>query len=213
MSIRTAVNLAPFTIALLCTTACNEQTALDQPLEALEAAAEVWIYEGLPHQLREHALLQQELQRADIMQIGGFPFYTPKVAATTEQAGRLKKILGARNTYYIHRVPPTDCGPFHPDFAVTWMEGTTEHQLLLCFGCDEARFLADEQTLEYDLRSKKEIWTPSIPPVAGGLTFGLEKPNSFQFNKYLHLCPCLQLRAIYAQPPKKYGLFDASGLV
>jgi hypothetical protein len=157
MQILTTLQFSLLVVAFLCSTACNQ--ALNQPLEALKSADELWIYEGLPHQLQEHALLQQELQRPDITQIGGFPFYTPKVAATKEQARRLKKILGARNTFYAHdaEVEPSDCGPFHPDFAVTWMEGMTEHQLLLCFGCDEARFLAGTKTLEHNLRSQAEI--------------------------------------------------------
>ena len=169
LSTRTLANVLLLAAASICVSGCSDRRgsanaknsvtggALNQPLRALKSASVVFIYEGLPHQLREATLLRRELKRTDITQIGGFSFYTPKAMATPEQAQRLKKILCAKDNYYIYQGEPTDCGPFHPDFAVAWIEGETEYQLLICFGCNEVQFLSNDTKLEYDLRSIKEL--------------------------------------------------------
>ena len=137
---------------------CSRQTDIgnNQHLDALKSAPLLFVYEGLPHPLREASLLQSELKRTDITKIGEFPFYTPKATATSKQAARLKQILCRQANYYISGVP-TDCSPFHPDYAVAWMVSETEHQLLVCFSCDEARFLSADNTSSYDLRSTTEL--------------------------------------------------------
>jgi len=143
--------------ALLSAAGCSSVSPSIPSLSALKSAPVVFVYEGLPHQAREADLLEQELKRTDITRIGEFSFYTPKVPASETQATRLKAILCNEDSYYTYTGEPMDCGPFHPDFAVAWVEGETVHQLLICFGCNQVQFLSNNKKLEYALQPKSEL--------------------------------------------------------
>ena len=125
-------------------------------MNSLNSASTLSVYEGLPHQLREADLLEQEKRRPDIATIGGFPFYTLSVAVNERQATQLKEILGDNGRYYRYTVE-TDCGPFHPDFAVEWTDGDVTHRMLICFSCSEARILSDDLEENYNLKGVSDL--------------------------------------------------------
>ena len=85
---------------------------------------------------------QQEQKRTDTVQFGGYPFYTPRVLMDPTQTTKFLEQINLPVTFYIRRGEPLDCG-FHPDYAVSWMDGTSDRFVLLCFGCHQARFLID----------------------------------------------------------------------
>lgn len=122
--------------------------SFEEQLAALQSAKELSVYEGLPHQDDESLLFKNELTRADTIQIGGYPFYTPKKMATQIQSRQLAALFSDPDTFYISRGYPLECG-FHPDYAISYMEGSSERFVLLCFGCNEARFLIDPDGEEF----------------------------------------------------------------
>ena len=102
-------------------------------VRSLDAATSLSVSEGLPHQVREADLLEQEQQRTDTTMLGGFHFYTPPVTVDGARMKQLKTVLGDGDRFFTRGGVPSDCGPFHPDYAVQWMEGARTQQLLVCF--------------------------------------------------------------------------------
>ena len=127
-------------------------------VRSLDAATSLSVSEGLPHQVREAALLEQEQQRTDTTMIGGFAFYTPPVTADRDQARRLKQVLGDGDRYAsLSTRLPTDCGPFHPDYAVQWIDDAGTQQLLVCFTCGEVRRLSGSEQEEFHFGLMNEL--------------------------------------------------------
>ncbi len=126
-------------------------------INSFNSASTFSVYEGLPHQLREAELLEQEKKRPDITMIGGFPFYTPSLAVNQDQTIQFKKVLGNKNLYYTFTGEPKDCGPFHPDFAVEWTVDETPYRILICFGCAEAQIWSNDLKEEYDIAHLNDV--------------------------------------------------------
>ena len=54
---------------------------------------ELFVYEGLPHPMRENSYFEKEKNRKDVMKIDGHWFYQPKVKASGESHGDLMNLL------------------------------------------------------------------------------------------------------------------------
>jgi hypothetical protein len=104
--------------------------------EAVRRADEVVLYEGLPHQLFEKRLLEEERRTRAVVELGGYPFYQEPLALTARDAERLSEVLGDRETYQPWKGEKL-CGGFHPDYAVEWRVGANRYQALICLGCGE----------------------------------------------------------------------------
>ena len=141
-------------VGMLTASGCSQSPSW---IRSLNASSSFSVYEGLPHQLREADLLEREKRRPDITMIGGFPFYTPSVAVDTSQAMQFKKILGDDGRYVTYRGAPTDCGPFHPDFAVQWTDGAMGQQILICFSCSEARVVSNNEQEDYYFKGVSDL--------------------------------------------------------
>lgn len=61
---------------------------------------------------------------------------------TDEQRRALAHTLADESTFQAHATGKK-CGGFHADYAVQWKSGGHPYQVLLCFGCHEARSLGD----------------------------------------------------------------------
>lgn len=116
---------------------------------SLRSAPSLTVYEGLPHQTKEVALLEAELARTNTVRIHGYPFYTPAVAAKDDAT--LRRILAAPDTFKPYSGPKT-CGGYHPDYAVAWTTGGVTSYLLICYGCGEALISHRGELLPYDIR-------------------------------------------------------------
>ena len=123
--------------------------------KTIKSAQSITVYEGLPHQTREADLLEQEKSRPDIVMISGFPFYKPGVRPNKKQEKQIKRLLGDRSNFYIGQ--PKDCGPFHPDFSVKWMDEDSTNQIQVCFGCEEVRGLSGVTVEDYDFKKFTEL--------------------------------------------------------
>jgi hypothetical protein len=124
-------------------------SASEDARSSLRSANPLRVYEGLPHQNKEQALLKTELARRETIRLHGYPFYTPAVAAKNDAT--LRRILANPSSFRPYTGPKT-CGGFHPDYAVSWTTGGASSHLLICFGCGEALFSHQGTLLPYDIR-------------------------------------------------------------
>ena len=135
-------------LASCCSQANNPQTFT----EAIQRADKVVLYEGLPHQLFESRLLEEERRTKEVQELNGYPFYQEPLALTGEDAKRLSEILGASATYEPFSGEKR-CGGFHPDYAVEWQVGADRYRVLICFGCKEVKSFGSEPETRNDLDS------------------------------------------------------------
>ncbi|MDG2013811.1 MAG: serine/threonine-protein kinase [Pirellulaceae bacterium] len=124
---------------------------------ALSNAKDIRVYEGLPHPLRERTLFAEEKERKDIKKIGSYWFYNPREVDNKDLLKRLQDLLSSPSTYIV-RTPEiaVNCGPFHPDFAVEWMDGFKVCRVLVCFTCGEAMLSSDGTNVFYLLAGRAE---------------------------------------------------------
>ncbi|MEJ6621558.1 MAG: hypothetical protein QNL93_06405 [Opitutae bacterium] len=128
-------------------------------LSSLKDTDDLFIYEGLPHPLREHAAFKKEKKRKDIKEILGHWFYSSKTKISGQSRKRLMSLLdksGFKDKTPFE--PETDCGPFHPDLAVMWEADDEENYLMICFTCNEAALIIKEKTKKYSLNGTKKDW-------------------------------------------------------
>jgi len=131
-------------------TGCQESV-----FQSLKKTDELFVYEGLPHPLREFASFEKEKKRDDVRQIDGHWFYDAKVKASGETRDRLMNLLFDEHGFSVPdpKVPPKDCGPFHPDYAVAWSSDDEENYLMICYTCWEAKLIREGKTATYEVYS------------------------------------------------------------
>jgi hypothetical protein len=106
--------------------------------DAVRRADGVVLYEGLPHQMYEAHLLEEERRSKPVHDLDGYPFYQEPLKLTAEDANRLSEVLGESATYKPFS-GEKKCGGFHPDYAVEWQVGANRYRALICLGCHEAK--------------------------------------------------------------------------
>jgi hypothetical protein len=108
-----------------------------EPISAgVREAADVTVFEGLPHQMFEGDLSASELKLKKTVEIGGFPFYERPLSVSADDVEALRKLLSSRETYHTFGGEKL-CGGFHPDYGIAWQKGTQVCYVLVCFGCRE----------------------------------------------------------------------------
>ena len=123
---------------------------------SLDRANQIFIYEGLPHQLFESDLLKAEMRREDTTKLGGYPFYTPSVEVQGELLKTLKEIT-AESDSYTEFTGEKRCGGFHPDYALSWSDGPKDYSVLFCFGCAEALVVDGRKSYRYDFKKMEML--------------------------------------------------------
>ena len=122
--------------------------------QSLKKTDDLFVYEGLPHPLRENPTFEKEKKRDDIKQIKNHWFYDAKVKATGNARDQLMNLLFDESGFSTN-VIPTDCGPFHPDYAIMWESDEVENYLMICFTCSEAKLIRDGKSKISDLNVYK----------------------------------------------------------
>jgi hypothetical protein len=107
------------------------------PYATIGRANQFTFYEGLPHQKLERDVLQAELKTKKTVGLHGFPFYPDPLELTSEDAIRIKTLLGDAQGFNKTPGGETDCSPFHPDYLVEWTLDGKVYRCLICFGCRE----------------------------------------------------------------------------
>ena len=122
--------------------------------QSLKKTDDLFVYEGLPHPLRENPTFEKEKKRDDIKQIKNHWFYDAKGKAIGNTRDQLMNLLFDESGFSSN-VLPTDCGPFHPDYAIMWESDGVENYLMICYTCGEAELIREEKTKSYDLNVYK----------------------------------------------------------
>jgi hypothetical protein len=135
-----------------------ELTAIDleqfKPIaEGIRGAAELVLYEGLPHQMFEQDALKKELATKKTVKIRDFPFYERPLVLEAAEVEPLRNHSMAADSYWSYGGPKL-CGGFHPDYCLVWKQGESIYQLLICFGCHEVKLYGPKSELIVDLREK-----------------------------------------------------------
>ena len=122
--------------------------------EKIKRSRGVFAYEGLPRQ-GVGKLYEQEKKTKRTLELHGFDFYaTPTILHS--DASKLTQLCLRDSLFFRYRSPKM-CGGFHPDWCLVF----DEVQILLCFGCAEARlYSADESVFAelYDDPTKQETY-------------------------------------------------------
>ena len=123
--------------------------------QSLKKTDELFVYEGLPHPGRENSSFEKEKKRKDVRQIDGHWFYDAKVKAAGDTRDRLMNLLFDESGFSVPdpNVPPKDCGPFHPDYAISWKSEGEENYLMICYTCAEAKLIGEGKTATYEVYS------------------------------------------------------------
>lgn len=116
---------------------------------AVNSSSDATLYEGLPHQGFEAALLKSERESKATSVLHGFDFYDETLPLEPEDVARLKEILGDGSSFESH-AKGKKCGAFHPDYALEWKTGGG-YFALICFGCGEAKLFGPGFERYYDL--------------------------------------------------------------
>lgn len=128
---------------------------LSDALKMMQTADTISVFEGMPHQYQEAELLKQELAKTEELVIATFAFYPePRELLKTDRPA-LNKLLDKSNGFHIYGGPKL-CGGYHPDFAIRFKSGNQTCDLLLCFGCDEARIHLGHKVITCDI--SRDVW-------------------------------------------------------
>ena len=141
--------LFPLTIVFLFA-GCQESV-----FQSLKKTDDLFVFEGLPHPGRENPSFEKERKRDDVRQIDGHWFYDAKVKASGESRDRLMNLLFDESGFSVPdpNVPPKDCGPFHPDYAIAWKSEGEENYLMICYTCGEAKLIREGKATTYEVYS------------------------------------------------------------
>lgn len=125
--------------------------------QSLKKTDDLFVYEGLPHPLRESPSFKKEKNRNDIMQILGHWFYDKKVKAVGSTRDQLMNLLFNESGLSLLSPdePPKDCGRFHPDYAICWNYGAEKIFLMICYTCAEAKLLKEDRIKTYTINAYK----------------------------------------------------------
>ena len=126
--------------------------------QSLKKTDDLFVYEGLPHPLREYPTFAKEKKRDDIKQIKNHWFYDAKGKAIGNTRDQLMNLLFDESGFSSN-VLPTDCGPFHPDYSIMWESDGVENYLMICYTCGEAKLCREDIAETYAINAyKMESW-------------------------------------------------------
>lgn len=135
---------------------------------SVREAPSLTLFEGLPHQMLEENLFNNEMSRKRTVQLHGFAFYEQTQAVESQDESKLKALLSSGQALIPH--PPNvyvmkQCGGFHPDYAVRWTVKGQVYDVLFCFGCEEAKAYGADGEVPCDiseaaLKELRSILTP-----------------------------------------------------
>jgi hypothetical protein len=152
--------LAIALLTSLVAAGCSDAPRDYEPIATLVAKADtVTLYEGLPHQVGEPELLNQELAEKKTFEFGGHPFYAEPMPLSDEDAKTLTDIFDNKDAFGDEAAGGwgTKCGPFHPDFAIEWATDDDVVRIQICFGCSEAKIYSGTSEAYLSLAATEKL--------------------------------------------------------
>ena len=122
----------------------------------IEKASALMVYAGTPHPMYRTAPpppgAPREPERKKV-KIHGEEFYEQAHVAGKEEIAKLKT-LATNEANFSKWVGAKACGGFHADYCLEWKDGHKVYQMMLCFGCDEAKIYGPETDLYANVNPK-----------------------------------------------------------
>lgn len=115
------------------------------------AASTLTLLEGLPHPKVEPDEYQKDLASKKTVSIHGHHFYETPLQWNLEDLEPLRKLCADPSSYWRWSGLKL-CDGYHPDYCLIWKNSEIQHQLLICFGCQEIKLFYARQNLYLDLR-------------------------------------------------------------
>jgi hypothetical protein len=129
-------------------------------LAFIAQADSIEIYEGLPHHTFEAEALKNELAGNETIQIGGYPFYAQPQAIRPESKVKLTELMkdaSGFTPFTGHKM----CGGFHPDYAIRFKKENDSCDILICFGCGDAKVEFQKNPITCSIRGGwREFFAP-----------------------------------------------------
>lgn len=116
-------------------------------------ANSVILYEGMNRQLSESESIDRGILYKKPMILHGFAFYETPISVVDADAATLFALCGTAQTFSRY-TGPKFCGGFHPDWCVEFIAGQDVYQVLVCFGCREARLYGPTNEVFSDLKKE-----------------------------------------------------------
>jgi hypothetical protein len=117
-------------------------------LAPIEAAAELKLYEGLPHQTMESDLFQKEIARTETIERAGSRYYAEPVAVDQATSDKLRELTSETRSFTERPVGIAKaCGGYHPDWRLEWKQGKKAVAMELCFGCNDMKLYRNDELL------------------------------------------------------------------
>jgi hypothetical protein len=134
-------------------------------LATIKAAAELNIYEGLPHQSMEDDFFQKELARTESIERAGSRYYAEPVAVDDATSDKLRELASSAESFTERPVGVEKaCGGYHPDWRLEWKHGNRTVAMELCFGCNDMKLYRDDELLSateiHDPQSLETLLNP-----------------------------------------------------
>jgi hypothetical protein len=152
--------LLAVTEAALLLSSCSPTSNPQAFTDAVRGAQTLVLHEGLPHQMFERDLVEEERRTKAVQDFHGYAFYEATLDLSEEDANRLTQILSDPSTFKPFS-GEKKCGGFHPDYAVEWQDGDRRYWALLCFGCHEVKLfgpgIESRNDLEANAYSKLQV--------------------------------------------------------
>jgi hypothetical protein len=104
--------------------------------DEIRSAGAPVLYEGLPSDFNEGALLKAELERGIHIELSGETFYKETLLLSAEDAQRLTGMFSG-NDVAVEYLGPKACGPFHADYGLEWTVDGDKQLAMVCFTCRE----------------------------------------------------------------------------
>jgi hypothetical protein len=130
----------------------NKATVDEAFVSLLKNAEKATLYEGLPHQRHESALLKKEKETKKTLMFGDFSFYQEPFELTAADFKELQAIISNPDTFQPWS-GEKGCGGYHPDYFIEWYAEGEICRVYVCFGCGEAKLVGPNGETKYDLAS------------------------------------------------------------
>ncbi len=131
--------------------------------QAIRGSAAITLLEGLPHPEGESEIFEKERAKPH-KTVAGYPFYEAPLVLKTEDAEKLRALLGEPAA--LERWSgEKKCGGFHPDYAIEVEKAGVTWRALVCFGCGEVKLFGGSKESTHDMsraadQALRELLTP-----------------------------------------------------
>jgi len=134
--------------------------------EAVRAADQLEVLEGLPHQYWEREERSIELAKHKTLSISTEAFYEQRLSVPAELRTELTNAFLHQPLFVRPLIGKPafakGCGGFHADYGLRWLkEGTPQAAALVCFGCGDIRLVGGGMEITTELTESGERYLKS----------------------------------------------------